>query len=275
MDDVLIRIDAGELGDPLPVLAYLAGQAVEHRRRSAERRSSPGLAARRSRGRSAPRPRRRRPRCQVARRRSAHGGTARAAGPRDRRSRACACATCRPRGRRRSFSRPTSISPGACSRSPCLRRSWANDAGGRGGQTRRHRVHVARVRRRRGRCRRLRARGRGSPGHARRRSCSRRSSRWPTASSRCSSSRPTASSTCARRGSGELAGKAEAERATGYVVGGISPLGQRRRLPTTVDASVFEWDTVLVSAGRRGLQIELAPGDLVRLTDAHVAGIAR
>ena len=73
----------------------------------------------------------------------------------------------------------------------------------------------------------------------------------------------------------ELAGKAEAERATGYVVGGISPLGQRRPLPTTVDASALEWDTVLVSAGRRGLQIELAPGDLIRLTDARVAGIAR
>jgi Cys-tRNA(Pro)/Cys-tRNA(Cys) deacylase len=73
----------------------------------------------------------------------------------------------------------------------------------------------------------------------------------------------------------ELAGKAEAERATGYVVGGISPLGQRRPLPTTIDASIFEWDTVLVSAGRRGLQIELTPADLVRLTDGRVAGIAR
>lgn len=71
-----------------------------------------------------------------------------------------------------------------------------------------------------------------------------------------------------------LAERARAERATGYVVGGISPLGQRRRLPTTVDASALEWETVLVSAGRRGLQIELAPGDLVRLTDARVANIA-
>ena len=72
-----------------------------------------------------------------------------------------------------------------------------------------------------------------------------------------------------------LAGKAEAERATGYVVGGISPLGQRKRLPTTVDASVLEWETILVSAGRRGLQIELAPADLVRLTEAKIREIAK
>jgi Cys-tRNA(Pro)/Cys-tRNA(Cys) deacylase len=73
----------------------------------------------------------------------------------------------------------------------------------------------------------------------------------------------------------ELAGKAEAERATGYVIGGISPLGQRRRLPATIDASVYEWETVLVSAGRRGLQIELAPSDLIELTGARVSEIAR
>jgi Cys-tRNA(Pro)/Cys-tRNA(Cys) deacylase len=73
----------------------------------------------------------------------------------------------------------------------------------------------------------------------------------------------------------ELAGKTEAERATGYVVGGISPLGQRKRLPATIDASVYEWDTILVSAGRRGLQIELAPADLIALTGARVAEIAR
>jgi Cys-tRNA(Pro)/Cys-tRNA(Cys) deacylase len=72
-----------------------------------------------------------------------------------------------------------------------------------------------------------------------------------------------------------MAGKAEAERATGYVLGGISPLGQRKRLPTTVDASALEWETILVSAGRRGLQIELAPADLVRLTDAKLADVAR
>jgi Cys-tRNA(Pro)/Cys-tRNA(Cys) deacylase len=68
-----------------------------------------------------------------------------------------------------------------------------------------------------------------------------------------------------------LADKAAAERATGYVVGGISPLGQRRPLATTVDASALTFETILVSAGRRGLQIELAPGDLVRLTGATVA----
>ena len=71
-----------------------------------------------------------------------------------------------------------------------------------------------------------------------------------------------------------LAQQAEAERATGYVVGGISPLGQRRRLPTTVDESALAWDTILVSAGKRGLQIELAPNDLVRLTGANVAVVA-
>ena len=67
-----------------------------------------------------------------------------------------------------------------------------------------------------------------------------------------------------------LAGRAEAERATGSVVGAISPLGQRRRLPVTVDASALEHVTVLVSAGRRGLQLELGPHELVRLTGAGV-----
>ena len=73
----------------------------------------------------------------------------------------------------------------------------------------------------------------------------------------------------------QLADKAQAERATGYVVGGISPLGQRRRLPTTVDDSALAFDTILVSAGRRGLQIELAPADLVALTGASTRAIAR
>jgi Cys-tRNA(Pro)/Cys-tRNA(Cys) deacylase len=72
-----------------------------------------------------------------------------------------------------------------------------------------------------------------------------------------------------------LAGRAAAERATGYVLGGISPLGQRKRLRTTLDESALEHETIHVSAGRRGLEIELSPADLVRLTDADVRPIAR
>ena len=72
-----------------------------------------------------------------------------------------------------------------------------------------------------------------------------------------------------------LADTAKAERTTGYVAGGISPLGQRRSLPTVVDASALEHETVHVSAGRRGLELELAPGDLVRLTEARVAPVAQ
>ena len=71
-----------------------------------------------------------------------------------------------------------------------------------------------------------------------------------------------------------MADKLKAERATGYVVGGISPLGQRKRLPTTVDETALDWETILVSAGRRGLQIELRPQDLVALTGARVAAVA-
>ena len=71
-----------------------------------------------------------------------------------------------------------------------------------------------------------------------------------------------------------LADRAAAERATGYVLGGISPLGQRKRLPTVVDESALGHETIFVSAGRRGLELELAPGDLVTLTDARVAAVA-
>jgi Cys-tRNA(Pro)/Cys-tRNA(Cys) deacylase len=72
-----------------------------------------------------------------------------------------------------------------------------------------------------------------------------------------------------------MADRASAERATGYVLGGISPLGQRRRLRTVLDTSAYDHDTVLVSGGRRGLDVEVAPEDLARLTDATPAAIAR
>jgi Cys-tRNA(Pro)/Cys-tRNA(Cys) deacylase len=72
-----------------------------------------------------------------------------------------------------------------------------------------------------------------------------------------------------------MADPAAAERATGYVLGGISPLGQRKKLPTVVDESALGFETVYCSAGRRGLEIELAPADLVRLTGASTAPIGR
>jgi len=68
---------------------------------------------------------------------------------------------------------------------------------------------------------------------------------------------------------------ARAERSSGYVVGGISPLGQKHALRTVVDETVDLYPTVFVSGGRRGLSVELAPADLVRLTGATVADVAR
>jgi Cys-tRNA(Pro)/Cys-tRNA(Cys) deacylase len=70
-----------------------------------------------------------------------------------------------------------------------------------------------------------------------------------------------------------LADRAAAERSSGYVRGGISPLGQRKRLPTVIDDSAQRLDLMYVSAGRRGLQVSLAPADLIRLTSAIVAPI--
>lgn len=72
-----------------------------------------------------------------------------------------------------------------------------------------------------------------------------------------------------------LADPAVAERTTGYVVGGISPLGQKRRVRTVIDATASRWESVFVSGGRRGLELELAPADLVRLTGAQLAPLGR
>jgi Cys-tRNA(Pro)/Cys-tRNA(Cys) deacylase len=71
-----------------------------------------------------------------------------------------------------------------------------------------------------------------------------------------------------------MADPATAERLTGYVTGGISPLGTRRRLPVVVDASALEHETVFCSAGKRGLQLELAPADLVAAAAATTSPVA-
>ncbi|HEX2308768.1 MAG TPA: Cys-tRNA(Pro) deacylase [Jatrophihabitantaceae bacterium] len=72
----------------------------------------------------------------------------------------------------------------------------------------------------------------------------------------------------------EMAEPAAAARATGFVVGGISPIAQKTALPVVVDESAARFETVFVSAGRRGLQVELAPGDLLQVTDGQLAPIA-
>ena len=73
----------------------------------------------------------------------------------------------------------------------------------------------------------------------------------------------------------KMAEKQDVERMTGYVLGGVSPLGQRKKLATIMDISARNFDTIFVSAGRRGLQIEISPKDLARLTQAVFLDISR
>jgi len=71
----------------------------------------------------------------------------------------------------------------------------------------------------------------------------------------------------------DMALPADAERATGYVIGGISPVGQRKRLPTVLDSSALAFQQIYISAGRRGLQLAVAPTDLIALTHARTAAL--
>lgn len=73
----------------------------------------------------------------------------------------------------------------------------------------------------------------------------------------------------------EMAEERVAQSATGYVVGGISPLGTKRNLPTVLDSSADQFETILVSGGRRGFSVEVRPQDLVRLTNAVVGSVTR
>jgi Cys-tRNA(Pro)/Cys-tRNA(Cys) deacylase len=76
-------------------------------------------------------------------------------------------------------------------------------------------------------------------------------------------------------GKAVMADLAAAERATGYVAGGISPVGQKRAHPTVLDSTALEHQTVFVSAGRRGLDLEIAPADLLRITEAITERVGR
>jgi Cys-tRNA(Pro)/Cys-tRNA(Cys) deacylase len=73
----------------------------------------------------------------------------------------------------------------------------------------------------------------------------------------------------------KMAERSDVERSTGYVLGGVSPLGQKKRLRTFIDSSVDDFTTIFISAGRRGLEIELSPDDLIALAGADKAHIGQ